>query len=146
MCGYPTVFPLAMKYLRRLVQDGGLPEPLPAYYDFHYRHDAAPMLDYLACVIDHKVAHARGGTGEEHNLVTACNKCNVRKGDQEYMRYVLENPLRKVKAKFGPPERWDGLASVFVALAPKYAGDLTQNEKTWLKELKAYFASRTTAL
>jgi hypothetical protein len=61
------------------------------------------------------------------------------------MEYVQKNPLRNVKAKFGPPEKWDGLASVFVALAPKYAGELTKNEKAWLKEMKAYFASQTPA-
>ncbi len=52
LCGYPVVFPPAMKYLEQYVRQSGYTDPL-AYYDLYYRRDTAPLLDYLAAVVDH---------------------------------------------------------------------------------------------
>lgn len=145
LCGYPTVFPLALKYLERLVMSREAVAGPFAYYHFRYRHDAAPMLDYLACVIDHRESHARGGSGEEENLVTACNKCNMRKSDRAYVEHIKKFPRKKVNARFGPPERWDGLSSVFVTLAKDSDEELTLQERGWFKALTAFFKARRTA-
>jgi hypothetical protein len=143
LCGYPTVFPLALKYLERFVAKRGIVAGPFAYYDFRYRHDASPMLDYLACVVDHRDAHARGGGDDAKNLVTACNKCNMRKSDQAYVDYVKKWPRRKVNARYGPPENWDGLASTFLTLAQEFQADLTAHERDWLKALDDWYASRS---
>lgn len=73
LCHRPTIFPPAMKYLAHLVREAGYELPI-AYYDFRYRRDAAPLLDDLACVIDHVNAHSRGGADDLANLAVACNK------------------------------------------------------------------------
>ena len=45
--------------------------------------------------------------------------------------------MRKpIKGKYGEPQHWDGLASVFVALAERHRAALTAGEKDWLKILK----------
>jgi 5-methylcytosine-specific restriction endonuclease McrA len=91
LCHRPTVFPLAMKYLADFVRDKGYPAPI-AYYDFRWRRDAAPMLDHLACVIDHVDAYSRGGAHELDNFAVACNKCNVRKNNAQLAAYLDANP------------------------------------------------------
>jgi hypothetical protein len=66
-CHRPTIFPLSMKCLGELVRHRKFALPI-AYYDPRYRRDAAPLLDHLACVIDHVQAHAKGGVNDEVNL------------------------------------------------------------------------------
>ena len=146
LCGYPTIFAPALKYLQKMVTARAATSSPLAYYEFRYRHDAAPLLDYLACVVDHREAHARGGSGEESNLATACNKCNMRKNDQSYVQHVKKFPRRKVKARYGSPQHWDGFASLFVALAPDFADDITVQERGWLNAFTAFFAARQSEL
>lgn len=112
-----------------------------AWYDLQYRHDLSPMLDYLACVVDHCEAHARGGSVEESNLVTACDKCNMRKGDRAYVEHMQRFPRRRVNTRYGPPQFWDGLSSLFVTLAADFVDELTARERAWLKVLNAFFAA-----
>jgi len=138
----PDDLPPALKYLQKMVTARAATSSPLAYYEFRYRHDAAPLLDYLACVIDHKEAHARGGSGDDSNLATACNKCNMRKNDQAYLEHLKTFPRRKVKARYGPPKHWDGFVSLFVALAPDFEKELTPRERGWLKALATFFATR----
>jgi 5-methylcytosine-specific restriction endonuclease McrA len=42
-----------------------------------------PLLDHLGAVVDHVEAFSRGGTHDETNFVTACNKCNARKNNTD---------------------------------------------------------------
>lgn len=42
-------------------------------------------------VIDHVVPRAKGGTNCQDNLVGTCHHCNNRKGDQDYIYFVLRN-------------------------------------------------------
>jgi len=117
-----------------------------AYYDPRYRRDTAPLLDHLACVIDHVEAHSKGGTSAEGNLAVACNKCNIRKNSRDQQVFVSANPSRPVKGKYGEPRYWDGLASLFVVLSRENASRLTSSERVWLKELQAYAAGAREAV
>src|SRR5262249_1418013 len=97
-CGRPVIFAPAMRYLEQLVKDRGLTQPL-AYHDPRWRRDKAPLLDHLGAVIDHVEAHSRGGTVEEGNFVTACNKCNMRKNDALATDFSARSPLHQIKDK-----------------------------------------------
>jgi hypothetical protein len=142
LCHRPTVFPLAMKYLADFVREKGYAYPI-AFYDFRYRRDQAPMLDHLACVIDHVDAYSRGGLHDGDNFAVACNKCNVKKSAKDKAAYLAENPPKPVKGKYGEPKHWDGMASVFIVLAANQPERLTTNERAWLKEMKLYFAKQS---
>jgi hypothetical protein len=141
LCHRPTVFPLAMKHLAEFVRDEGCGLPT-AFYDFRYRRDQAPMLDHLACVVDHVEAFSRGGLHDRNNLAVACNKCNARKSAKAKEPYLAENPRERVKGKYGEPQHWDGMVSVFVVLARRAPNRLTANERAWLQEIEKHLARR----
>lgn len=53
--------------------------------------------------LDHVVPKSRGGVDSWENLVTACNKCNVRKGDrtpEEAKMPLKRNPFRPIHITF----------------------------------------------
>ncbi len=139
LCHRPTIFPLAMKYLADFVRDKRYDLPI-AYYDFRYRRDQAPLLDHLACVIDHVEAYSRGGVHDRENFAVACNKCNVRKSSAAKEAYLAANPSKRVKGKYGEPKHWDGMASIFVVLAREAPERLTRNERLWLKEIEKHIS------
>jgi hypothetical protein len=126
-----------MKYLGEFIRDRKFELPI-AYYDLRYRRDASPLLDHLACVIDHVEAHSTGGSSTEDNLTVSCNKCNVRKNNRRHDIFISENPPRAVKGKYGEPRDWDGLAAVFVVLCRGNTLRLTASERVWLRELEAH--------
>src|SRR2546426_12342952 len=104
-----------------------------AYYDEHYRRDAAPLLDELAAVIDHVEAYSRGGRHDSvENFATACNKCNTRKSDRAST--VLPSP-RRIKAKYGEPAHWDGFSELFLVLGQQFPTLLTTADRDWRKAL-----------
>ena len=57
--------------------------------------------------------------------------------------YLKENPLRRVKGKYGEPKHWDGLSSLFVVLARETPDGLTALGRRWLRELEAYIRPTT---
>ena len=136
-CGRPVIFAPALKYLEAFVGASGYELPL-AYYNKNYRRDASPLLDELGLAMDHVKAHAKGGSDDESNLVTACSRCNARKSDKEASDYVKEHPKWAVKSKHGEPTHWDGLASYFVAAARANPGLLTTQERKWLLALEGH--------
>jgi hypothetical protein len=105
-----------------------------AYHHPRWRRDRAPLLDHLGAVIDHVEAFSHGGTNDEENFVTACNKCNARKSNAPLEVFKQAVPARPVKGKYGEPEHWDGLSELFVVLA-KDRSDLSASEKRWLAAL-----------
>jgi HNH endonuclease len=80
LCGRPTIFHLALKYLDEFVHTAGYEGPT-AYFDPRWRRDSAPLLDELACMIDHVEAYASGGAHEESNFAVACARCNAVPGN-----------------------------------------------------------------
>jgi hypothetical protein len=126
---------LAMKYLADFVREKGYSLPI-AYFDPRWRRDAAPLLDHMACVIDHVDAYSRGGAHDTNNFAVACNKCNVRKSTALKKDYLDANPPKRVKGKYGEPKDWDGLASLFVVFGREARGRLTRNELQWLEALE----------
>lgn len=65
--------------------------------------------------LDHVLPRSRGGTDSWENLVTACNKCNVQKGDrtpEEADMPLLRKPFRPIHITFfrdilgGVQENW----------------------------------------
>jgi 5-methylcytosine-specific restriction endonuclease McrA len=43
--------------------------------------------NWLVLTVDHVHPHARGGSRDMHNLVTACQPCNLIKGKREYKTF-----------------------------------------------------------
>jgi 5-methylcytosine-specific restriction endonuclease McrA len=131
-CAKPVIFAPAMKFLELEVRASGATEPL-AFYHAHWTRATAPLLDELGVVLDHVNAFSTGGECAEENLVTACAKCNGRKSAaplEDWNKRVIRKPI---KGKYGEPETWDGLSSVFVMLAKRYPEKLTGGERQWLK-------------
>ena len=134
-CGRPVIFAPAMKYLQRLVQDSGINEPV-AYYDTHWTRRSAPLLDHMGAVIDHVEAHSCGGANVIDNFVTACNKCNASKSNFPHGDFSKKSPRRQIKGKYGEPERWDGLSTLFLVLVERNKETASASECDWLKHLK----------
>jgi 5-methylcytosine-specific restriction endonuclease McrA len=101
-CGRPVIFAPAMKYLERYARARGYAGPL-AWSSFAWRRDASPLLDHLGAVIDHVNAFSRGGVHDVSNVVTSCNKCNMRKSAEVVERFEQKHPLRPVRGKYGEP-------------------------------------------
>jgi hypothetical protein len=75
---------------------------------------------------DHIVPVADGGQNVEDNLVTACWKCNLKKGDGDPSDFkVLDVPEAHISVK------WDGLASIY----PKLPGA----KPIWIKIIGQYY-------
>jgi 5-methylcytosine-specific restriction endonuclease McrA len=133
-CKKPVIFAPAMRLLDREVRKSGFSGPL-AYYHAHATRDGAPLLDELWAVLDHAEAFSTGGSNDEKNLVTACNKCNGRKSNAPLDEYVKRPKRKPIKGTYGEPQHWDGLSALFVALAQSDSVGLTASEKGWLKAL-----------
>lgn len=142
-CRKPVIFGPAIKYLEKWVRDNGYKYPI-AYFHERWRRNESPLLDLLGVIIDHRLAHSKNGRDTEDNLVTACNKCNLRKSDKEAQTFVKEQSFKFVQGRYGEPEKWDGLVSLFIVLAEKYPNELTESEKRWLKSLQDYLSSQKT--
>lgn len=132
---------LALKYLDALVREHGFTLPL-AYWDPHWRRDASPLLDELAASIDHVEAFARGGKHDLSNFAAVCARCNARKSAKLKDAYLKENPPWKVKGLHGEPIHWDGLSTLYVALAREKRDQLTATEKRWLNALEEQLERR----
>jgi HNH endonuclease len=131
-----------MKYLDRLVRQSGFNGPL-AYYDAHWTRHNAPLLDYMGAVIDHVEAHSRSGPDAADNFATACNKCNAYKGNFSAEDHARRSPRQIVKGKYGEPQDWDGLSTLFVVLIEGASETSSASERDWLKHLKLAARSAT---
>jgi 5-methylcytosine-specific restriction endonuclease McrA len=134
-CNRPVIFALAMRLLESEVRNSGEIDPL--YYHAHWTRADAPLLDELGAVIDHVEAFSAGGAHTEENFATACNKCNGRKSSASLHKWGKRVMRKPVKGKYGEPQHWDGLSSVFVILAQRDPVGLTASEKGWLKVFAA---------
>ena len=135
-CGRPVIFAPAMKYLQRFVRDhSGVNEPL-AYHDAHWTRCNAPLLDHMGAVIDHVEPHSHGGSDVADNFATACNKCNASKSNTLQGEFRKRAPLHRVKGKYGEPENWDGLSTLFLILVERAGETATASELDWLKSLR----------
>jgi len=135
-CKRPVIFAPVMRFLEREIRASGNADRL-SYYHAHWTRDGAPLLDLLGAVIDHIEAHSAGGADQIDNLVTACNKCNGRKSAATLDRWG-ERPMEKpVKGKYGEPQHWDGLSSLFVMMAKSDPAVLTAGERGWLRALQS---------
>lgn len=138
-CGRPVIFAPTLRLLALLTADRNA-DSKPAYYNRNYRRDLSPLLDELAVVVDHRVAHSRTQDDSFENLATLCNKCNLRKTNADYEHYLKTAKFKKTKGLHGEPEHWDGLVSVFITLAAMYPEDLTRIERAWLTAFKRHIA------
>ena len=134
-CKRPVIFSPAMKLLEAEVKSAGQTGRL-AYYHAHGTREGSPLLDELGAAIDHVEAFSNGGACSEENLRTACWKCNVRKSSAQVDKWEQRVKRIPVKGKYGEPQSWDGLTSVFVMLAERRFSSLTSGERQWLKALK----------
>jgi hypothetical protein len=125
------VFAPSMKYLQLELTRAGYSDL--SYWRNAYSREFAPLLDELAAAVDHVDPHAKGGPSNATNLKTACYKCNSRKGDSDYVKWVRQNPIRKNSGK--EPLTWDGLSGLFMLFAKRDPDKLTKTEKEWLKAL-----------
>lgn len=134
-CKKPVIFAPAMKYVEREVRTFGHEGRL-AYYHAHWTRDGSPLLDELGAVIDHVEAFSSGGPCIEENLVTACSKCNVRKSAFTVGKWKEKPQRAPVKGKYGEPQNWDGLSTLFLVLARRADGSITAAELEWVKALE----------
>ena len=137
LCQRPVIFAPVMRLLDREVTTAGNGNRL-AYYNERWTREGAPLLDQLGAVIDHVKAHAKGGASDLENLATACCKCNQQKSDTAREHYLARSKKHKVKGKYGEPQNWDGLSSLFVILARRDLNALTASEKDWLRALTQF--------
>ena len=134
-CGCPVIFAPVMRYLAEFLKQEGC-SVTPAYYNRNWRRRDAPLLDHMGAVIDHVEAHSGGGASVISNLATACNKCNARKSSSTAEVFAKKRPLIPVKGKYGDPQDWDGLSTLFMILFAKTPGIATSTERAWLRALK----------
>jgi hypothetical protein len=132
-CNKPVVFAPALKYLQQYLKDAGF-DGL-AYWRYAYDRRGAPLLDELAAVLDHVKAFSVGGPDEAQNLVTSCNRCNIRKNSTDAEKFEREHPIKRIRSKYGEPVDWDGVLSLFVFLAQKYRAGLAPSETEWVDAL-----------
>jgi 5-methylcytosine-specific restriction endonuclease McrA len=133
-CKRPVIFAPVMKFLELEIRASVSTNRL-AYYHAHWTRDGAPLLDLLGAVIDHIEAFSTGGADHIDNLATACNKCNGCKSAATLDKWG-ERPMEKpVKGKYGEPQHWDGLSSLFILLARRDPAALTAGERGWLRAL-----------
>lgn len=135
-CGRPVIFAPALKYLQVFARLNGAGQPV-AYHDKNWTRCNAPLLDELGAVIDHVEAHSRGGSASLDNFATACNKCNAKKSNASHRDFSNRSPRPIIKAKYGEPENWDGLSTLFVILIEQSLNVATISELSWLRHLKA---------
>jgi|SRR5271157_903861 len=133
-CKRPVIFAPALKLLEREVKKSVQPRPL-AYYHGHWTRDRAPLLDELGAVIDHVEAHSKGGPDTGENLATACNKCNGRKSASCLPDWEKRPKRKPIKGKYGEPQNWDGLSTLFLVLARRDPSTLTVTDRNWLRVL-----------
>jgi 5-methylcytosine-specific restriction endonuclease McrA len=141
VCRRPLVFPFALKHLGQLVEANGIAPPL-AYYHLNWRRDSSPLLDELGASIDHVEALSKGGADAIENLAAICARCNARKSSSPLKEFVVASKPWRVKGKHGEPVAWDGLTSVFVALADRSSKSLSETERQWLVGLRTYYPHR----
>lgn len=141
LCRRPVVLHLALKCLRDFVALRCPGIPL-AYWHGNWRRDAAPLLDELGASIDHVKAFAHGGAHDVSNFAAVCARCNARKGARLREDYLAEARPWRVKGKHGEPVTWDGLSSLFLALARDRPEALSATEKRWLAAIEQQFAAK----
>ena len=134
-CKKPVIFSPVMRLLDLELRNAGCGAEL-SYYHAHWTRNGAPLLDELGAVLDHVEAFSAGGPCTEENLATACAKCNGRKSSAPLDKWGQREKRSPIKGKYGEPQHWDGLASVFVMLAERNMTNLTAGEKDWLKALR----------
>jgi len=128
-----------MRLLDLFVRDGGHAVPL-AYHHPNWSRRHSPLLDHLGAAVDQVVAFSKDGAHIEENFSTSCNKCNIRKNVATVADFASRHPKRSVKGKYGEPEHWDGLSTLFVLLATQHPEQLSDGERGWLRVLGAVAA------
>ncbi len=86
----------------------------------------------MAAVVDHVQPYSRGGTHDQSNFATACNKCNTRKNAG-----APKEPRRIVKGKYGEPRSWDGFSTLFVLMLEQDSRDASKAEIDWHRAFKS---------
>ena len=136
-CRRPTIFHLALRELSTMVRAESAELSL-AYWDSGWSRDGAPLLDELAAMVDHIQPLSKGGPHTIGNFATICARCNGRKGTRSREEHLAAHKPWIVKGKRGEPTAWDGLSSVFVALAQRRANSLNVTERGWVRALKPH--------
>lgn len=135
-CRRSRVFPVTLT-LHAGCTERQLPGAQLAYWNPQWRRDLAPLLDELAMCIDHVEAHSKAGTDTADNLVVSCARCNQRKSAKDGAQFKAEVQHWVAKGKHGEPTKWDGLSSLFLALASELVRPLTATEQAWRKALQS---------
>lgn len=133
-CGRPVIFGPAFKLISKDLRAAGHSSDL-AYYHPNWTRAHAPLLDELGAVLDHINPFASGGACAENNLVAACSRCNMRKSDNPVELWANREKRKPVKGKYGDPQAWDGLSSIYLMLAERHCENLTGDERAWLAAL-----------
>ncbi len=135
-CKRAVIFSPVMKILSAELRNAGFAEDL-AYYHAHWARRNAPLIDELGAVLDHVHAFASGGTCSEDNLVTSCARCNGRKSAADLIAWEQREKRRLVQGKYGEPEFWDGLSTVFIMFTQRNPESHSSTDRAWLRALRS---------
>ena len=93
----------------------------------------APSMAILAAseTCQHVAAFSAGGAHDASNFATACAKCNMRKSAEPADEFQKKHPLGPIKGKYGAPEHWDGLSTLFVLMLQDVRRRVTRSEMEW---------------
>ena len=133
-CKQPVILHVALKYIERELRKEGIAIPL-AYHHPNWSRAHAPLLDQLGAVADHTTAFSAGGPTRPDNLVTSCNKCNARKSAKSLAIWSNRLKAPPVRGRYGEPQAWDGLSTLFVVLAKRHPEAMTESDKAWFRAL-----------
>ena len=114
-----------------------------AYYHPHWTRATSPLLDELGAVLDRSVALKNGGSGNDENLVTSCDKCNGRKSSSVLGSWIQREVRKPIHGKYGEHQNWDGLSRLFPALAERHSQLLPVGESRWVKAIKIAYGADT---
>lgn len=140
VCGRPTFFYPAIKYLELFVKAQEYPAPV-CFFHGRYRSDVAPLLDFLAATIDHTVPFSKGGLHDADNFRTACNKCNMIKNDVALDVHYTKHPKRRIRRSHDEKCLWDGFASLFYILTE--GRELKGAEAKWRQAIDRHIKGKT---
>ncbi len=123
-CGAPVFFSPALKLLDKISPGHGY------YHRNGKENEMVDLFQWTWASIDHIVPFSKGGEDEEANFVTACWRCNLKKGNSLCKEAKIEPNKVNLSAQLA---NWDGFSSLYLLLADKI-----DKEDEWAKIIKRH--------
>jgi hypothetical protein len=128
--GWHCRYCLAPVFFMRSVQLLDEMNPGHGYYHGHGKYGAT--LELFACnwaTVDHVAPVVRGGGNDTANLVTACNRCNIKKSaGPDGCPKPISPEIRQLN--------WDGFALLYIPLRAQ----LLKAEDRWVRAIRNVYS------